>query len=905
MRVRAHPALSPNPAPSERPLSGAGTDAEVRRDLEALEDTGRTAGPSLRLAIGTVAIGWALFQLWIASPLPSALWLVDVQKRGIHLAFAFLLVFLIYPASKGRKERGLPLHDLALGAVATIAALYLFLAYRGLVDRQGVLLELEWLGLSIPFEALLGGAGVALLLEATRRSIGFPLVIVASVFLVYSVFGQRFDLVLYYLGAVLAAAAVVKRHTRPFALALAAAAAGIVLYALVGEALHDILSHKGVSVRRLIGYQWLGGEAVFGIPIGVSVSFVFLFVLFGALLEAAGAGRYFLDLAFAMVGRYRGGPAKAAILASGMTGAISGSSIANVVTTGTFTIPVMKKIGMPATKAGAIEVAASTNGQIMPPIMGAAAFIIAEFIGISYFDVVVHALIPAVISYIALFYLSHLEALRLNLSSLPRSGLPHFWRTLVSGIHYTVPIVVLVYLLMVERWSASSSVFYAVVWTMLVIATSRLLPAGTTRRGLLAAVSAPVLVSSALNWILGVGPILSTLAGIGCAVAILVVLAANSLRVSERPLEPIADVFRIIGAGMIGGSKSMATVGIAVAAAGIIVGAVSSTGLNNAMVGVVEAIAGSNVYLLLGLTAVLCLVLGMGLPTTANYLVVASLLSGVLVELGMAAGLELPLIAIHLFVFYFGLMADSTPPVCLAAFAASAISRADPLRTGVQSFLYDIRTAVLPFIFIFNPELLLIGVESWWHGVMVFVVSLTALLCFCSITQNWLLVRLRWFESALLAVAMVALFRPDFVLDQFWPEYRPASLSAFAEGSTVAPPGRTIRLHVVRETDYGDRLKLLVARPEDDAHVWTVEDFGLVLEPAGAAREGAWEVLDLAFDGRGERMGLTWGDYVTEVDVSQPGRPNRAIVYPFGLAAVGLVLALQIARRRRQEAAPA
>ena len=884
-------------------MSDEASPDTVQRELEALEDTGRTLGPVLALAIGVVAVGWALFQLWIASPLPSALWLVDVQKRGIHLAFAFLLVFLIYPASKGRKESGLPLHDLALGGIATIAALYLFLAYRGLVDRQGVLLELEWLGLVIPVEALLGGAGLALLLEATRRSIGFPLVIVSSVFLVYSVFGQRIEIVLYYLGAVLGAAALVKRRNRVFALALGGAAAAIIAYALLGETLHEILSHKGVSVRRLIGYQWLGGEAIFGIPIGVSVSFVFLFVLLGSLLESAGAGRYFLDLAFAMVGRYRGGPAKAAILASGMTGAISGSSIANVVTTGTFTIPVMKKIGMPAVKAGAIEVAASTNGQIMPPIMGAAAFIIAEFIGISYFDVVVHALIPAVISYIALFYLSHLEALRLNLSSLPRSGLPHFWQTFTSGIHFTIPIVVLVYLLMVERWSASSAVFYAIIWTMLVIATARLLPPRAPRWGLLAAVSLPVLVSSVLNWAVGLGPIDATVWGIACALAILVVLAGLSWHAGSQPLPVLAGTLRTIVEGMISGSKSMATVGIAVAAAGIIVGAVSSTGLNNAMVGVVEAIAGSNVYVLLGLTAVLCLVLGMGLPTTANYLVVASLLSGVLVELGLAAGLELPLIAIHLFVFYFGLMADSTPPVCLAAFAASAISRADPLRTGVQSFLYDIRTAVLPFIFIFNPELLLVGVESWWHGIMIFVVSLVALLCFCSITQNWFLVRLRWFESVLLAVAMVSLFRPDFVLDQFWPEFRPASIASFAEGDQIAPPGRTIRLHVLRETDYGDRLKLLVARPQDESTTWTVEDFGLVLEPAAGERNGAYEVLDLAFNGRGEQMGLTWGDYITEVDVSEPGRPNRALVYPFALGLVGLVVALQLARRRRLEAA--
>ena len=273
-------------------------------------------------------------------------------------------------------------------------------------------------------EAILGGVGMLLLLDATRRAIGIPLVAVCAVFLVYSIFGQSMP---------------------------------------------DIVSHKGLSLNRLIGYQWLTGEAVFGIPISVSVSFVFLFVLFGALLDKAGAGKYFLALSFAMVGRYSGGPAKAAILASGMTGMISGSSIANVVTTGTFTIPVMRRIGMPAVKAGAIEVAASTNGQLMPPIMGAAAFIIAEFIGISYFEVVAAAAIPAALSYIALLYISHLEAKKLGLSGLPRAEIPPLRTTFLSGAHHLIPIVILVYLLMVERWSAHSAVFYSILSVMAII----------------------------------------------------------------------------------------------------------------------------------------------------------------------------------------------------------------------------------------------------------------------------------------------------------------------------------------------------------------------------------------------------------------------------------------------------
>ncbi|MHA1569177.1 MAG: TRAP transporter permease, partial [Alphaproteobacteria bacterium] len=397
------------------------SQADIERQIEEIEYTGRHLGPTLGGVVGTIAFLWALFQLWIASPLPSALMLISVQKRGIHLAFALLLCFLMFPAARRLAERRIPVYDIVLALAATGAALYQFFAYRGLVARQGILLEVPIFGVNVPFELILGGVGIVLLLEATRRSIGIPLVIVAGTFLLYSRLGPDVDILIMAMGGMLAIGGVlqVRQNRLAFAIPMFLLGGLVVLYGFMGENVQDILAHKGVSMKRLVGYQWLGGEAIFGIPIDVSVSFVFLFVLFGALLDKAGAGQYFLDMAFAMVGKYRGGPAKAAILASGMTGAISGSSIANVVTTGTFTIPVMKRTGLPAIKAGAIEVAASTNGQIMPPIMGAAAFIIAEFIGISYFEVVVAAIVPALTSYVALLYISHLEAMKLGLKGLP------------------------------------------------------------------------------------------------------------------------------------------------------------------------------------------------------------------------------------------------------------------------------------------------------------------------------------------------------------------------------------------------------------------------------------------------------------------------------------------------------
>ena len=435
------------------------------------------------------------------------------------------------------------------------------------------------------------------------------------------------------------------------------------LFSYFGQYAPDIISHGGLSLKRLVGFQWFDQEAIFGIPIGVSVDFIFLFVLFGALLETAGGGKYFLDLAFAMVGKMRGGPAKAAILGSGMTGLISGSSIANTVTTGTFTIPIMKKTGFSKEKAGAIEVSSSVNGQIMPPVMGAAAFVMASFIGITYFEVVKHAFLPAIISYIALFYISHLEALKLNLKGMDERDIPKLKKTFLEGIHFLVPIFILIYLLVYMRLTASYSIFFATITLIIVNLLNKIFKEKNFKNAL-------------IYW------------------------------------------YNQTVVGFEKGALNMVSVGIAIATAGIIVGAVGSTGLSTNLIIVIESIAKDNVIILLFLTIILCLLLGMGLPTTANYVVVASLMATVLVDVGNASGFIFPLIAVHLFVFYFGLMADVTPPVGLASYAAAAISGGDPLRTGAQAFWYSLRTGILPIVFLFNSELLLIGIESIWHGLM-------------------------------------------------------------------------------------------------------------------------------------------------------------------------------------------
>jgi len=312
------------------------------------------------------------------------------------------------------------------------------------------------------------------------------------------------------------------------------------------------------------------------------------------------------------------------------------------------------------------------------------------------------------------------------------------------------------------------------------------------------------------------------------------------------------------------------------------------------MAAVVETISGGNIYGLLVLTAVLSLVLGMGLPTTANYLVVASLLAGVMVELGSAAGLVMPLIAVHLFVFYFGLMADSTPPVCLAAFAAAAISRADPLRTGVQSFLYDIRTAILPFVFIFNHELLLIGVTSIWHGIMVFVVSLIAVLCFASATQGWLMIRTNIVERLLLLVVMTGLFRPDLFLNQIYPDFASVNVGAFVLDELQVKKGLKVRVHTTWETEYGDRFRLFVlTAPGGPAGQ---KSFGIKLAKDG----GRHNVGYLAITGPAAKAKMDFGDIVTAIDVEQTGRPPKELVYPIVLSTLAGIFWLQVRRRCRE-----
>ena len=753
-------------------------DTNIKEKIsEDLSPTKKIKGRHLKI-VASIAIIWSLFQLWYASPFPFMFnfgMFKGLPARAIHLGFALLLAFLIFPVSKNKKITFL---DIFISLVGTFCCLYIYLFYDQLVDRGGILLKIS-LGdnIVIPIELIIGICGILILLEATRRVIGIPLVIIAICFLLFSFFGK---------------------------------------YA------PEMISHGGLSLKRLVGFQWFDQEAIFGIPIGVSVDFIFLFVLFGGLLETAGGGRYFLDLAFAMVGKMRGGPAKAAILGSGMTGLISGSSIANTVTTGTFTIPIMKKTGFSKEKAGAIEVSSSVNGQIMPPVMGAAAFVIASFIGVTYFEVVKHAFLPAIISYIALFYISHLEALKLNLKGMNEEDVPNLKKTFLSGLHFLIPIFVLIYLLVYLRLTASYSIFYATLALILVNLLNKIFKEENFKSGL-------------INW------------------------------------------YNQTIIGFQKGAINMVGVGIAIATAGVIVGAVGSTGLSTNLIIVIESIAKDNVMILLFLTIILCLLLGMGLPTTANYVVVASLMATVLVDVGNASGFIFPLIAVHLFVFYFGLMADVTPPVGLASYAAAAISGGDPLKTGVQAFWYSLRTGILPIVFLFNHELLLIGIENIWHALLVIITSLIGILVFTSATQGWFINKLKWYEIIVFLLISVSLLSPEFVLNKFYPKYNYLDLVQIH--NLKFDPKKEARIKVTRVNEYGERYKLFVIEKNTFENKFSLEEYGINL-----VSENEKILVDtIKWNGLAKKSGIEMGDYITEFKTENSNRPSKNIVYPIAL----------------------
>ena len=745
-----------------------------------------------------------------------------------------------------------------IGAITTI---YLVIFYEQLANRAGI---------PITLDLVIAVVGITLLLEATRRSLGWVLALIATIFLAYSALGAYMP---------------------------------------------DIIAHKGASLEKIVSHQWLSSEGVFGVALGVSTSFVFLFVLFGALLEKAGGGQYFIQVSFSLLGHMKGGPAKAAVIASGLSGLVSGSSISNVVTTGTFTIPMMKKNGFPAYKAGAIEVAASTNGQLTPPVMGAAAFLMVEYVGISYIEVIKHALLPALLSYIALLYIVHLEACKMGLKATPKihtsswldrimmtigsflmlmllaavlyyglgwikeifgersyfiigglvlityilllkmassieiaeielSKLPKLRTVISSGLYFILPVVILVWNLIIERFSPELSVFWAIMVMIIILLTHK--------------------------------PILAIF---------------RKQHIKSAIKTGINDLF----CSFIIGSRNMISIGIATATAGIIVGTVTLTGVGLMMTEVVEFISGGHLILILFFTAVMSLILGMGLPTTANYIIVSTLMVPVIQTLGSQHGLVVPVIALHLFVFYFGILADDTPPVGLAAFAASAIAQSSPIKTGIQGFMYDIRTAILPFMFIFNTELLLIGIESWMHLMSTIIFSIIAILTFAAATQRYWFTHNRWWETFALILIAFSFFRPDFWWDRIYPptiKIPPQEISHIIE---TMPPNKSIILHAKGETLEGKEVEKNIYLPVSDG-----KDSNQRLINSGISfyqKDNKLLVEQVEFGSPAYKAGFDLDWEITGI-IQKQNRPPKQLVYIPTFILLIIIMFLQLRRKK-------
>ncbi len=852
-------------------------DQSKLQDMIAESDTGARSPTGIPAKVlWFVPLAWALFQLWFASPMPYIVRVAvlnSTEVRSIHLAFAIFLAYLAYPALKSSPRKYIPILDWVLASVAAFCAAYIFLFYRELSDRPG---------LPTTTDLVVSVVGIVLILEATRRALGPPLAIVCLVFIWYT-FG--------------------------------------------GHLMPEVIAHQGASLNKGMSHYYLTTEGVFGVALGVSASMVFLFVLFGSLLEKAGAGNYFIRVAFALMGHLRGGPAKAAVVSSGMTGLISGSAIANVVTTGTFTIPLMRKVGFSAEKAGAVEVASSTNGQLTPPIMGAVAFLMVEYVGISYLDVIKHAALPALISYIALVYIVHLEAVKAGMKGLPKrkstataiqkltsflatflglvvltavvyyglgwmkgvfgdaspfiaalltiiayvglvkyalgfpelehdidiSVLPETGPTVKAGLYYLLPVVVLVWCLIVERLSPGLSALYASLFMLFVLLTQKALKAYLRKTG---------------------------------------------EDVGKLMREGVTDMVD----GMIAGSRNMIGIGVATAAAGIVVGTITLTGVGLVMAEFVEFISGGQVLVMLLFTAILSLILGMGLPTTANYIVVSSLMAPVIVTVGAQSGLIVPLVAVHMFVFYFGILADDTPPVAMAAFAAAAISGGDPIRTGIQGFTYDIRTAILPFMFIFNTELLLIGVDTWYLLLSTIVTALIAMLLFAAGTQGYFLSKSRLWESLALILIAFTLFRPGFWMDMIYPPLKSVPATEIYKIAEGMPEDAQIRIRVVGEDLEErkiDKVVMLPLGPKGDGKE-RLMNAGLELR----FEDGKAFVDNIVFGSTAERQKIDFDYEIPSVQV-KADRPPRQLFFIPAIALLGFIIMLQRRRQAVLEAATA
>ena len=628
---------------NEKPLKGdvnaKGIEESIDIDkvLEKFDPESRflkLSGLWLPLA-KTIAVLFSLFQLYT-----GLFGVFEAQiQRPTHLLFALALVFLLYPF-KPRKGITTP-HpiDLIMTVLSVAAALYSIINYEIIVESAGLYSSLDF-AVSI--------LGIVLTLEATRRIVGLPIVIIAGLFMLYAYLGAYFP---------------------------------------------GFLTHRGFGIKRIATQMWFTTEGILGVPLGVSANFIFLFILFGAFLTSTGIMNFFMDISYAVAGWAAGGPAKIAVIASALEGTVSGSSVANTVGSGSFTIPMMKRLGYKPEFAGAVEAAASTGGQIMPPVMGAAAFLMAEFMNVPYVEVAKAAVIPALLYFTGVFIVVHFEAKKCGLRGLSREELPKIGKVLKERFYLILPLVGIIYFL-VE---------------------------GST-------------------------PMRAALSGL--ALCILVAMFRKETRLN---LKKLLDTLEAGARGALG-------VALACATAGVIVGVVTLTGLGLKMGDGLLALAGGNILLTLVFTMITSLILGMGAPTTANYVITSTVAAPALLKLGT------PLMAAHMFVFYFGIVADITPPVALAAMAGAAIAKSDPMKTGVNATKLAIAAFLVPYMFVFSPALLMIN-TTYLDIVQMTISAVLGMVGVGAAVEGWYWTRMTWWERILGLVAGLLLIDPGTVTD--------------------------------------------------------------------------------------------------------------------------------------------
>lgn len=594
----------------------------------------RVSGMQMKI-VSVIAILFSCFQLYTAifGILPAQL------QRSIHLAFVFALVYLLYPARKSSKRDKFGVLDMVLAAVGVGVAMYISLNFEALLMRAGDQNTLD---------IIIGIAAIILVLEGARRVVGLPIAIIASVFLVY---------------------------------------------AIVGPYMPGFLNHRGYSIARIVSHMYYTTEGIIGIPLGVAATFIFLFIMLGSFLEKTGIGAFFIDLANSVAGFAAGGPAKVAVLTSALEGTVSGSSVANTVGSGSFTIPLMKSLGYKPEFAAAVEAAASTGGQIMPPIMGAAAFLMAEFIGIPYSQIAKAAIIPALLYFTGIFISVHLEAKKLGMRGMSKEELPKLSKVMLDRGYLFIPLVGIVYFLTE-----------------------------------------------------GATPVKAALYGLGLAVA------TSFIRKSTRLS------FKNILEALEQGAKNALGVSMACACAGIIVGTITLTGLGLKLGNGLVSLSGGHLLLTLMFTMITSLILGMGAPTTANYVITSTIAAPAIVQLGV------PVLAAHMFTFYFGIIADITPPVALAAFAGSAIAKSNPLKTGIQASKLAIAAFIIPYIFVLNPAILMID-TTLMEVIRIIITSVIGMMGVSTAMEGYLLTHANKTERVLFLAGGLMMIDPGTLTD--------------------------------------------------------------------------------------------------------------------------------------------